>query len=143
MPPAVLASRKAEADVLLSFAMACATIQHRAGRLFYFEHPQTASSWGEPAVVSVRGLPGVFPVDVHQCRFGLKSPRGEPIRKATRLLTNSHEIYARVARKLCVCQVPHRRIEGNQDGHRLSVWAQRYPIDMCKALAEAAVAEAA
>ena len=142
MEPMTLAVRRAESDVLLEFAMICAKGQLFAGRRFYFEHPQTATSWTRAAVVHVLSLPGVFSVDCHQCAFGLKSPLGMPIRKATRLLTNSYGIRARFEGKLCTCTVPHRRVEGSEGGHRLSVWSQRYPSAMCQALAEAAIEEA-
>eukprot|EP00969_Alexandrium_andersonii_P067153 2962461-Alexandrium_andersonii.AAC.1 len=95
MNSTVLARRRGEADVLLEFAMVCATVQVQAHRMFYFEHPQAATSWAHPAVLRVQSLPGVFTVDFHQCAFGLKAPSGLPIRKATRFLTNSFEIRAR------------------------------------------------
>lgn len=114
MEPMTLAVRRAESDVLLEFAMICAKGQLFAGRRFYFEHPQTATSWTRAAVVHVLSLPGVFSVDFHQCAFGLKSPLGMPIRKATRLLTNSSGIRARFEGKLCTCTVPHRRVEGSE-----------------------------
>lgn len=56
------------------------------GSVFILEHPTGASIWRLPEMVQLIQLPGIYLVTFHQCRFTVS---GLPIRKSTRLLTNS------------------------------------------------------
>ena len=139
MDPCVWSARLAEARLFWNYALDVAMSQIIGGRGFCLEHPATATSWSEPKVMEILAMPGVRIVTFDQCRFGLKSPSGSPIKKATKLMTNMNSIEARFSNKRCQCQVPHREIQGSEMGHRLSVWAQTYPDPMVRALADAAV----
>ena len=131
--------RQADADSMVDTAVESCLTQHRQGRLFAFEHPATASSWKEHKKL-VAGLKqrGTFTVVYDQCATGLKSPSGQPMKKRTRLWTNSPAIVRRFKKFQCQCKVPHKRICGAENGHKLSVWAQCYPKKMINNLLQGA-----
>ena len=72
-----------DAAALLTLAMDLAARQVSSGRYFVFEHPATAKSWHTAAVRNVSALTGVRIVTFDQCRYGLVSPAGQPMRKRT------------------------------------------------------------
>ncbi len=137
MEPSVLRARMADAIALLDFAMEMAKAQVASACYFVLEHPLTASSWNHPTVREVAALPGVSEVVFHQCRFGLRSPHGSPMRKATKFLTNSPAVMDRFRGKFCTCEQPHKRIMGSEGGSHLAALAALYPPPLCRALAEA------
>merc|ERR1739836_104715 len=53
MDPAEVAERKRIARVHLEFCAKLYRIQHRAGRYFIHEHPNSATSWQEEAIASI------------------------------------------------------------------------------------------
>ena len=59
MDPLKVARRKAEAKVLLHFAMQIYELQLRAGRHFLHEHPQSASSWQDARMAKMLAHPRV------------------------------------------------------------------------------------
>ena len=125
-------------------AVVAARYQHKMNRLFFLEHPQRATSWKRlQEQLQEDPMDGTYFVDFHQCRYGLVSPRGEPMKKATRIWTNNKKLVQELTNKKCNCKAHHRRIEGNQDGYKLSVWSQCYPPLLCKALARCALARGA
>ena len=84
-----------EALEMLKFAVEVCLIQHRAGRLFVFEHPSTATSWEDPSLKELVQTSGVLISLLDMCRYGMKATDtlGEgPVRKTTRIATNSPEI---------------------------------------------------
>lgn len=88
--PAEIERRWAEALVLLRFALALVWFQIQQMNIFVLEHLTGASSWRLRETVALLRQPEVFLVTFHQCRFGLRAPiSGLPIRKSTRLLTNT------------------------------------------------------
>lgn len=126
----------------LRHSMNCAAEQHVKGRLFVFEHPAGATSWKTSEVQYVSGLDGVVSVTFDQCMLGLKSKvHGVPMRKRTRLLTNSTEVARRFSGHMCDKMHDHQRIQGIEGGLRRSQWAQCYPEPMVALLAAAAAAE--
>ena len=84
-------------------------------------------------------LPGVSSVVFDQCMVGLVSPSGNPMRKRTRLLTNSQAVVSAFSNKMCDCSHCHQIIQGSDMGIKLSVWAQKYPENMCDLLAQRVV----
>ena len=77
-----------------------------------------------------------------QCRFGLKSPLGHPLKKRTRLLAHNVKGVNQEFRLKCNCPkvldfgqglTKHKIILGTESGHKLSRWAQCYPKGMVDA----------
>ena len=132
--------RKWDEGVLhVDYATQCAKKQLARRARFMFEHPQRATSWRD--VKSLRALcktPGVQAVDFDMCSVGLVSPSGQAMRKRTRIITNCKHL----ADKLQLCQCPrdhiHQPIDGSDQGHSLSRWAQCYPPALVRILAESA-----
>jgi len=136
MSPDRAAAQWAKGMLCLEHAMACARKQHVEGRFFAFEHPANASSWRTPCVQGVRQLPGVLCVTIDLCSLGLVSKvRGLPIRKRTRIMTNSQLIAEGLRGHMCRCTRQHQIIEGAEGGVRRSVWAQMYPAPFVQKLA--------
>ena len=81
--PAEARRRRAEAMVLLGFAVEIYWLQLAAGRHFLHEHTATASSWCERIVQELRRDDRVGEILGDQCRYGLKA-RGSWRRMAPR-----------------------------------------------------------
>ena len=127
-----------EGMLFLKHAMESAEVQVRRGMYFIFEHPCGASSWEQPIVKHVAGLPGVKMVTFDQCMFGLVSPLHKtPMRKRTRLMTNSPAVVKLFHKRFCDRSHDHKCIAGEEGGIKISVWAQRYPPALCNAFVEA------
>ena len=60
------------------------------------------------------------------------------MKKRTRVLTNCGALARELAKYQCDKSHSHRKIEGSQDGFRLSTWAQYYPERMVEVLARSA-----
>ena len=83
---------------------------------------------------------GVYTVVFDQCMTGLVSPCTEiPMRKRTKLMTNSKHFIEAFRGKLCDRSHQHKLIQGSESGIRLSVWCQCYPGPMVDLLAEGVV----
>ena len=79
--------------------------------------------------------PGVFLSRFDQCRFGLRCPyTQEPIRKRTRLVHNIPEVDAIFNNQFCLCEEPHRQIQGAEGGIQISSFCETYPPQMVDAL---------
>ncbi len=137
-PIAIWDKKMREAESLLSLAMDFATRKDSAGRYFIFEHPATARSWATNVVRNVAALDGVRTITFDQCRFGLVSPGGRPLRKRTSFMTNCSFVVHAFGGKWCNCDQQHRHIIGAELGHRLSTWAAHYPPAMCREFARCA-----
>ena len=68
-------------------------------------------------------MAGVQTATFHQCRFGLTSPEGHPMKKKTGILTNHPGVFKKFNGKFCQCTVEHRAIEGSEGGKKVSTWA--------------------
>ena len=138
--------QQAEADCMLDFAMHVCRIQHQQSGFWCFEHPQKALSWSRDSVQQMLALPGVQTVSFDQCRVGLCLPgssvQEHPIKKRTKLMTNSTIVQALFSGLQCQCQVPHVRLLGTYNGVPLSQHAQRYTPRFCELLCECAVRHA-
>ena len=135
MSPEKCARLEAESQNMINFAMLCARIQKAGGRAFYFEHPRGAETWADDEVVALQE----HVVNFDHCRLGLVSPKGQPMKKATSLLTNSRFVCDAFEGLYCACGEEHCQIQGSQLGCKLSRWAARYPPLMCHKLANAAI----
>ena len=133
MTKAQFQRRKRDADAMVKQAVDSCLLQHANNRLFAFEHPATCSSWAKSALKKASGTKRTYTVCFDQCVLGLRSPRGTPIKKRTRVWTNSQSL-VKLSKKQCRCTKPHKRIEGSENGWLLSRWCQSYPLGMVKAL---------
>ena len=91
-----------DALVMLEFAVELCEMQRDAGRGFLFEHPQTASSWGQVCLQRLAGKFDVFTATLDMCRFGMRArdKQGEgAVRKTTKLLTNVVEVPDAMSRR--------------------------------------------
>ena len=140
--PAIVQQEQEEGAGYVNHSMDAASEQLRRGRFFCFEHPSSSSAWALPAVRQIRENPEVFTVTFDQCMVGLQSPLyGKPMRKRTRLMTNSWAIVNNFRGLMCdKNHGEHQRIQGAEAGVRLSVHAQLYPRGMVERLAAAAQA---
>jgi hypothetical protein len=132
MDPRKVARCKAEAQVLLDFAMQVYEMQLRAGRHFLHEHPQSASSWQDPKMVKMLAHPRVGTAVAHLCQYGLKT-RGDdgawqPAKKATRFASSSEEVLRQLDRK-CDGKHVHRHLTQGRARH-----AAVYPPELCRAI---------
>ena len=66
-----------EAVAHLRFALELCTIQHRAGRLFLFEHPASALFWAALMLQALANLSGVYRVSFDFCTLGMMTKTGE------------------------------------------------------------------
>ena len=126
-----------DARTLLDFGMVCCRKQWSDKRLFVHEHPVHASSWKEPSVANLMGQDGVMTVDFDQCKVGLRSPDGRPMRKRTRLLTNSIKVVRIFSELQCDCATPHIQVLGTNLGIRLASYCQVYTPELCQYLLQA------
>ena len=102
-----------------------------------FEHPAGATSWSQDCVDSVRKLPGVFTVVFDQCMLGLVSKVNRiPMRKRTRIMTNSYMLASHLKGRLCDKSHEHQQIQGTEGGMKRSVWAQLYPPGLVHCLVQ-------
>ena len=134
--------RREEADRLLSFACEIGLHQLQCRQHFVFEHPDGASSWKTGPLLHLSQQPDVIATRFDQCRFGLRSSGSQqPIRKRTRLLHNVPQLCQAFGDAFCQCTVPHRRIEGSENGVQLSSLCETYPPLMVETMLAAIRAE--
>ena len=147
MDAEVRANRETEAHRLLDFSFEIGHFQKQSGSLFLHEHPAYALSWQRDTAIALCSAEGFVKDVFDQCRFGLTSPAGLPLEKATGLLHNMPAASARFQNVRCACcqffefegrHRLHRPIMGGEMGHKMSVWAQTYPPQMVAAIVEAA-----
>ena len=131
--PEEVRRRRAEAMVLLGFAVEIYWLQLEAGRHFLHEHPATASSWRERIVMRLRHDDRVGEVVGDQCRYGLQTagPNGErrPAKKPTRFLSSAAAILEQLSLR---CRGVHRHqplLGANRAGA-----AAIYPPGLCRAI---------
>jgi hypothetical protein len=132
MDPLKVARRKAEAKVLLDFAMQIYEVQLKAGRHFLHEHPQSASSWQDSRMVKMLAHPRVNTVVAHLCQYGMKTMGDDglwqPAKKATRFASSSEEVLRRLDRKCDGAHV-HCHLTSGRAKH-----AAVYPPELCRAI---------
>ena len=137
LPPQRVAAIWRKGMVYLAHAAECCRVQHNQGRLFGLEHPASATSWKQDVITDLAALPGVYAVTFDQCMLGIKSPSGRPMRKRTRILTNSKHLVAQFSNLHCDKSHEHCLIQGSECGIKLSTFAQIYPREMCLRIAKA------
>lgn len=128
-----------EGMIYLTHAMEAARAQWRAGRFFMFEHPARASSWSTDVVKAMAAEPGVKVITIDLCCFGLCSKvTRTPMRKRTKIMTNSAILAQKLQGRLCPGTHEHQTIQGSEGGVRRSTWAQIYPAGFVEVIASSA-----
>ena len=135
--PEEYTSRMADAEAMFDYSLDLCEDQHARGRGCVLEHPAPASSWKRDKARRIMAIPGFSRTNFDQCATGLVSPSNEPMKKRTSLLSNMVSIQDLFSQRQCNCTVPHRTIQGSDQGLRLSTFAQRYPDIMCNVLVQA------
>ena len=120
----------------LKFAMQLCLRQHRQGRLFMFEHPVAATSWGAQVVEYIASLDGVVRVNFDFCMMGMETvdDQGQPAaaRKRTGILTNSIVLATLLRGAQCRGEHAHTQLLGGR-----AAAAQVYPDKFCRLVCEA------
>ena len=109
--------------------------------MFLHEHPEGSTSWQEEMVKDLLSAVGVDRVVGDQCQYGAEvlvgQYRGCPIRKSIGFMSNAPGVLDSLRRrctgKLGRCS---RRLGGEHAtcSGRIASDAQRYPLDLCKAI---------
>jgi hypothetical protein len=131
-------SRVREGFELFQFAYYTCHLQRLGGRSYVLEHPSRSQGLLQDAIKSLQEPPNPGKVAVFdQCMFGLVSPRGLPVQKRTKLVTNCEKIFETFHGVYCDGAHEHDVCQGSQLGQRVSVHCQRYPPLMMVAIAQA------
>ena len=97
--PRVVAAKLTRARNHLKFCCEMYAYQVAHGRYFLHEHPLSAVSWQEGCINEIKKLPNVDVVTCHQCQYGAESDKNNPVRKATRFMSNSSYILDELSRR--------------------------------------------
>ena len=136
MDPKVFKERLDQAVMFVDFCMDSAMVQIASGRFFFFEQPELAVTWNLPSVKKTESLHGVRVVSFDMCRFGLKTPlTQQPMRKRTKIMTNSPLIAHALDRRFCLGGHKHRLVHGSEGGRPLAYWSQIFSPMFCDTIA--------
>ena len=142
--PKVVEKEIAEAEAHVRFCITLYKIQVENRRYFIHEHPAGAKSWQMKEVIELMSMRGADMVTMDMCCFGMVATSGGeegPVRKRTRIASNSREVLKRVDRK-CPNDTgvgerhEHVVLEGGRPRN-----AQVYPKKFCRAICEGIAAE--
>jgi hypothetical protein len=132
----LLRMRRRKNRKLVKFSVDMAKEQYNAGRHFVIENPGPSRAWREcPELQELMALPGVQLVQLDQCRFNLRGPRGGLHRKRTWLLTSSEEVANAFNKMTCDGSHDHEPVIGGKKvteaaGH----YTPEFSLTMVKAL---------
>ncbi len=139
--PEVVKRELIRARMHLDFVLSLYHEQLAGGRYFLHEQPQGAASWQEQAVQELAEIPGVSSANTEQCQHGAEVQSGplagEPIRKATRFMSNAEELLERLHRR---CHSQDGRCTRRKGGTHATVQGKItkdsavYPEKLCKAI---------
>ena len=138
MSPGEYDEKLENAHTMLDLAMELFKLQSAGGRGFLFEHPLAASSWNRASVRAVAQLPGTYIVKFDQCRYSLKNPRGQLIKKPTKIMFNVPSFLHEFTDKKCICTERHAACQGRVDGVSIAAMASVYPPKLASAFAACA-----
>ena len=120
-----------EGRSLLRFAVKLARRQRKAGRHFTLENPLPSAAWREPELRALVEELDCHIAELDQCRFGLRSLRGFPHKKPTRLATSSPSVAERLHDRRCLRQHVHDPVLG---GSKVTSRAGHYPGSLARAM---------
>ena len=117
MDPEVVEKLRKEAVRHLRFVIGLYGIQLSNGRHFLHEHPETATSWLDPAMVDLLAMPKVSCVVSDQCEYGLLTPGPGgvpmPAKKPTRWASSSPHMLKRLSKR-CSKTHDHQQLVGGR-----------------------------
>ena len=117
MDPEVVEKLRKEAVRHLRFVIGLYGIQISNGRHFLHEHPETATSWSDPAMVALLAMPKVSSVVSDQCEYGLLTPGPGgvpmPAKKPTRWASSSPHMLKRLSKR-CSKDHDHQQLVGGR-----------------------------
>ena len=122
---------QAKAKRLLRFAIELCELCRSLNLKFVFEHPYTATSWQDAAMMRLLKRADVHFARADQCSFGLRGPEGGLHQKATGFLTNCQKM-AQVLSRRCDRSHQHEVIIGGTKSK--SRMAQQYPVKLIDAI---------
>ena len=117
---------------MLRFSIELCELQHKSGRHFIFEQPQSSRAWSLNEVVKMAYLEGVAKTTFHQCMYGLEARDNQgsaPAYKPTSVLTN-HPALVEVLQERCSGGHRHAQLIGKS----ACTQAARYPPGLCAAV---------
>ena len=117
---------------MVQLAMEVCKLQHRAGRQFIFEQPQSSRAWNLDEKVRMGHQSGVVRTKFHQCMYGLvaRDQLGlAPAYKPTSVLT-SHPASENVLQGKCTGGHRHVQLVGKHACSKAAV----YPRGLCDAI---------
>ena len=117
MDPQVVEELRREAVRHLRFVIGIYKIQLEGGRHFLHEHPESATSWKDDAMVGLLRRPRVSTTVSDQCEYGLLTPgpNGEPTPaiKPTRWASSSPHMLKRLSTR-CKRDHIHQHLVGGR-----------------------------
>ncbi len=120
----------------LKFALELCVEQHRAGRLFLFEHPVGASSWETEMIAAVARLSGVHIAKFDFCQLGMvtkdKDGKKSYAKKRTGVMTNSQHVAKILREAQCQGSHLHTQLLDGRAGP-----CQDYPDKFCRVVCNA------
>ncbi len=119
----------ARAIEMVRFSMEVCELQHRAGRHFIFEQPQSSRAWNLDDVVRLGYQEGVERTTFHQCMYGLVASDqsgSAPAYKPTSVLTN-HPALVNVLQDKCRGGHRHVQLVGKQACQRAAAYPRPVP----------------
>ena len=99
---------------MIRFSIEICELQHRSGRHFIFEQPQSSRAWSLGEVIKLTYCDGVAKTTFHQCMYGLEARDYEgvaPAYKPTSVLTN-HPALVEVLQERCDGSHRHAQLIG-------------------------------
>ena len=117
---------------MVRFAIELCQLQHKSGRHFIFEQPQSSRAWSLGEVIKLTYRDGVTKTTFHQCMYGLEARDHAgvaPAYKPTSVLTN-HPALVEVLQERCDGSHRHAQLIGKS----ACTQAARYPSGLCTAV---------
>ena len=117
---------------MIRFSMEVCDLQHKAGRNFVLEQPQSSRAWHIDEVVQMTYRDNIFKTSFHQCMYGLEASDHlgtAAAYKPTSVMSN-HPALAEVLQERC--SGGHRHVQ--LVGKRACSHAAMYPKGLCSAV---------
>ena len=138
MDPKTLRRDLEEGHLMWNFSLESIDERCHHEDFFGLEHPSRASSWKLPQTQRLLRRSDVALITFDLCQFGLSVMEdGTLSQKTTKIATNNPWLAQRLLLAQCDHQHPHQPLLGG-----LPAYAQEYPAELCRAIAESAQAAA-
>ena len=117
---------------MIRLSIVICELQHKSGRHFIFEQPQSSRAWSLNEVETMAYHEGVAKTTFHQCMYGLEARDHQgsaPAYKPTSVLTN-HPAFVEVLQERCNGGHRHAQLIGKS----ACTQAACYPPGLCAAV---------